>query len=170
MSWLRKLVAGLSLRKPQFDPTSVQVRFVADIVGLEDCYSDLWGFPLSESFQHGSIFIIIYILVVRTRRTNGWSLHTFQIVMSFSENAEHWLEEHFHSFLVFKHLIPLAVPHRHSIRTTTLLKLPPFSTPESVSLMTSWGTVDRCKAGRHLALDLQFCVLGNRDKQSLQSQ
>jgi len=82
----------------------------------------------------------------------------------FSENAEHWLEEHVNSFFfVFKHIIPLAVLHRHNPNNGTS-KTTPLSAPGSVSLTTSWCTVDRCKAGRSLALDIQFCVLENRDK------
>ena len=36
--WLRRLVAGLSLRRPGFDPGSVQMGFVVDKVALEQVF------------------------------------------------------------------------------------------------------------------------------------
>jgi hypothetical protein len=49
--WLRQLVAGLSPRRPGFDPGSVHVGFVPDKSGTEtDFFPEYFGFPLSVSF------------------------------------------------------------------------------------------------------------------------
>jgi hypothetical protein len=48
--WLRRLVAGLSPRRPEFDPGSVRVGFVVDKVTLEQV------FPLRSS-----VFLVTYI-------------------------------------------------------------------------------------------------------------
>jgi hypothetical protein len=43
--WLRRLVAGLSLRRPGFDPGSVHVGFVVDKVAGEKFFFEYFGFP-----------------------------------------------------------------------------------------------------------------------------
>jgi hypothetical protein len=53
--WLRRLVAGLSLRRPGFDPGSVHVGFVVDKVVLGQVFLRVVGFPLSISFHWYSI-------------------------------------------------------------------------------------------------------------------
>jgi hypothetical protein len=47
--WLRRLVAGLSPRRPGFNPESVHVGFVVDKVALRQVFffSEYFGFPLS---------------------------------------------------------------------------------------------------------------------------
>jgi hypothetical protein len=53
--WLRRLVAGLPLRRPGFDPGSVHVGFVVDKVALGQVFLRVVGFPLSISFHRCSI-------------------------------------------------------------------------------------------------------------------
>jgi hypothetical protein len=53
--WLSRLVAGLSPRRPGFDPGSVHVRFVVDKVALGQVFLRVVGFPLSISFHWCSI-------------------------------------------------------------------------------------------------------------------
>jgi hypothetical protein len=53
--WLRRLVAGLSLRRPGFDPGSFHVGFVVDKVALGQVFLRVIGFPLSISFHWCSI-------------------------------------------------------------------------------------------------------------------
>jgi hypothetical protein len=55
MPWFRRLVAGLSLRKPGFDPGSVRVGFVVDKVALGQVFPRVFVFPLSGSFHSFSI-------------------------------------------------------------------------------------------------------------------
>jgi len=50
-------VAGLSPRKPGFDPWSVHVRFVVDKVALRQVFLPALRFPLSVSFHQSSIAI-----------------------------------------------------------------------------------------------------------------
>jgi hypothetical protein len=52
---LRRLVAGLSPRRPGFDPGSVHVRFVVDKVALGQGFLRVVGFPLIISFHWCSI-------------------------------------------------------------------------------------------------------------------
>jgi hypothetical protein len=43
--WLKRLVAGLSPRRPGFDPGSVHVGFVVDKLALEQFFSSTSVFP-----------------------------------------------------------------------------------------------------------------------------
>jgi hypothetical protein len=48
MPWLRRLVAGLSLRKPGFHAGSVHVGLMVDKVEVEQVFGRvLWFFPVS---------------------------------------------------------------------------------------------------------------------------
>jgi hypothetical protein len=53
--WLRRLVAGLSPRRPGLDPRSVHVRFVVDKVALGQVFLRDVGFPLPILFHWCSI-------------------------------------------------------------------------------------------------------------------
>jgi hypothetical protein len=53
--WLRRLVTGLSLRRPGFDPGSVHVGFVVDKVALGQAFLRVVAFPLSIPFHWCSI-------------------------------------------------------------------------------------------------------------------
>jgi hypothetical protein len=55
--WLKLLVAGLSPRRPGFDPWSVHVRFVFDRVQI---FSQYFKVSLSVSFYHCSILIYLF--------------------------------------------------------------------------------------------------------------
>jgi hypothetical protein len=55
--WLRRLVAGLPLRRPGFDPGSVHVGFVVSKVALGQVFLRVVGFPLSISFHRCSITV-----------------------------------------------------------------------------------------------------------------
>jgi hypothetical protein len=52
--WLRWLVAGLSPRRPGFEPGSIHVGFVVDKVALGQVFSEVFGFTLSISFHRRS--------------------------------------------------------------------------------------------------------------------
>jgi hypothetical protein len=54
VSWIRRLVSGLSPRRPGFVPGSVHVWFVIDKVALERVLLWVHCFALSISFHHGS--------------------------------------------------------------------------------------------------------------------
>jgi hypothetical protein len=45
--WLWRIVAGLPLRRPGFDPGLVHVGFVVDKVALRQVFLRVFGFPLS---------------------------------------------------------------------------------------------------------------------------
>jgi hypothetical protein len=53
--WLRRLVAGLSPRRPRFDPRPVHLGFVVDKVALGQVFSLVLLFSLSISFYQCSI-------------------------------------------------------------------------------------------------------------------
>ena len=55
VSWLKRLVAGLSPRRPEFDPGSVHVGFVVDKVARTGFSQSTSVFPLSISFHRSSI-------------------------------------------------------------------------------------------------------------------
>jgi hypothetical protein len=55
---LRRLVAGLSPRRPGFTPVSVHVGFVVDKVALGQVSSDFFGFSLSLSFHRVSPYFL----------------------------------------------------------------------------------------------------------------
>jgi hypothetical protein len=58
VSWLRRLVAGFTSRRPGFDPRSVQVGFVVDKVALGQVFPpEYFGFTLSSSFHRCSIIL-----------------------------------------------------------------------------------------------------------------
>ena len=60
LSWLRRLVAGLSTRRSWFDPRSVSVGSVVDKVALSQYFS----FPLSLSFHQYCVLIFVIILLL----------------------------------------------------------------------------------------------------------
>ena len=70
-------LAGLSLLKPQFDPRSVHVRFVADKVALKHIFLPVVVFP-PVSITPPTLHTHLHLHVAVTRRTNGLSLGTFQ--------------------------------------------------------------------------------------------
>jgi hypothetical protein len=53
--WLRRLVVGLSPRRPGFDPGSVHMGFVVEEVALGRFFPECFGFPLPISFHRRSI-------------------------------------------------------------------------------------------------------------------
>ena len=55
VAWLRRLVYGLSPRRPGFDPGSVNMGFLVDKVALGQVFPEYFGFPLSISFHRWSI-------------------------------------------------------------------------------------------------------------------
>jgi hypothetical protein len=55
--WLKRLVAGLSQRRPGFATGSIHVGSVVDKVALGQVFLRVLRFPLSVSFRHCSVFI-----------------------------------------------------------------------------------------------------------------
>jgi hypothetical protein len=66
---LRRLVAGLLLRRPWFDPRSVSVRFVVDKVALVQVFLQVLRFYVSGSFHQCSVHIFSYTLPLPERQT-----------------------------------------------------------------------------------------------------
>lgn len=60
VQWIRKLVAGLSLRRNRFDAGSVHVGFVVEEISLEQDFLQVLRFPLSVSFHACSTRIYVY--------------------------------------------------------------------------------------------------------------
>jgi hypothetical protein len=58
----RRFVAGLSGRRFGFDPRSVHVRCVVDIVHWDRFFSEYFDIPLSVSVYQYSIFIYMWLL------------------------------------------------------------------------------------------------------------
>jgi hypothetical protein len=76
MSWLRWLVAGLSLWRPGFVPGSAHVGFVLDRVSLGQVFLWILQFSLSVSFHHGSPHWHI-TWEMNNRPINGCSSETY---------------------------------------------------------------------------------------------
>jgi hypothetical protein len=53
--WLRRLVAGIPLRRPGFDPGSVHVGFVVDKIALRQVFQPVLRFVLLISFKRCSV-------------------------------------------------------------------------------------------------------------------
>ena len=86
MPWLRRLVAGLSPRKPGLDPGLVHVRFVVDKVTLGHVFLRLLRFspvsiipPLLRTHLHIQFAVI--------RRTNGRILGAFRKAVIFGNRG-----------------------------------------------------------------------------------
>lgn len=58
--WLRRSVSGLCLRRPEFDLTSVRIRFAVDQVAPVQVLLQVLLFPLSISFHQCSTLVTIY--------------------------------------------------------------------------------------------------------------
>ena len=71
MPWLRRLVAGLPLRRPDFDPRSIHVEFLEDKVAFEQGFS-----PIISAFLYQYHYIRAYrrnISVFDTYLLTPWS-------------------------------------------------------------------------------------------------
>jgi phage shock protein PspC (stress-responsive transcriptional regulator) len=91
----RRFVAGLSRRRFGFDPGSVHVRFVVDIVALGQV------FPRVLRYFPVSIILPIFHInlhVSLTERTDGRSLGTSQKSNALSEIGEDCIRRQFHFF------------------------------------------------------------------------
>ena len=84
VSWIRLLVAGLSLRRHSFDPRSVHVRFVVEKVALgRTLLSVLRSFPVSIIPQWLQTH---HLHAALTGRAKGESLGTFQKAVFFGKS------------------------------------------------------------------------------------
>lgn len=54
--WIRQLIAGLSSRRPGFDPSIVHVAFIVEVAALGHFYLTTSGFP-TVTFHQCSIFV-----------------------------------------------------------------------------------------------------------------
>jgi hypothetical protein len=69
--WLRRLLAGLSLRKSGFVPGLLHVEFVVEKVAMDRFIFGFFYFPLSISFHSG--FPYSYIIWGMNKRPVGGS-------------------------------------------------------------------------------------------------
>jgi hypothetical protein len=69
--WIRQLVAGISSRRPDFDPRSVHVRFVVDKVALGQVFFRVLRFFPCVSFHQCSI-LTIYTLLLLGQTGEAW--------------------------------------------------------------------------------------------------
>jgi hypothetical protein len=83
---LRWLVAGLSPRMPGLDLSSVHVRFVVDKLALVQFFSEYFGLS-PVSIIPAMFHTHLHLLAALTRKTNGWSLGTFQKAMVFRKSG-----------------------------------------------------------------------------------
>jgi len=77
LPWLRRLVAGLSSRRPKFDPKSFHVRSVVEKVAVGQVFLRLMWFPpvnIIPPMSHTPL----HLHTALTRWTNERSLGTFQ--------------------------------------------------------------------------------------------
>jgi hypothetical protein len=67
----RRFFAGLSPRRPGYDPWLVHMRFMLDKVAMGPVLLPVLRFPLSVSFHRCCILIRIYILLLLEGQTGG---------------------------------------------------------------------------------------------------
>jgi hypothetical protein len=73
VTWLRRLLAGLSPQRLRFDPRSVHVRLAVDEVALGQVPLAVLQFPLSLSFQQYCTLIFINKLLVAGETSEAWN-------------------------------------------------------------------------------------------------
>jgi hypothetical protein len=64
MLWFWRLFAGLSARRPGFEPMSVHVRFVVNHVALGWYFYEYLRFPPSMTLNQFSVLILIHVLLL----------------------------------------------------------------------------------------------------------
>jgi hypothetical protein len=86
--WLRRLVAGLSLRRPEFDPSSAHVKFVVDKVALRQVFLRVLRlFPVS-----------VIPSMFRTHLRLHVALRILQKKRGVSEMSDHWIGTYLHFY------------------------------------------------------------------------
>ena len=90
--WLRRLVAGVCPQRPGFDPGSVRVRFVVDIVARETGFPRVGclGHPLS-SFHSCSNTFIHTLLVLEGQTGEDWEPSEDNVLM---QGGEHCVQKY----------------------------------------------------------------------------
>jgi len=73
---LRRLVAGLSARRPGFGLRSIHVRFLVDEMALGQVFLLVFCFPLTISFHQCFILIFIYVLLLPEGQNREASDHS----------------------------------------------------------------------------------------------
>jgi hypothetical protein len=86
LSWLRRLVAGLSPWRPGFVSKSVHVRFVADKVAVGQVYLLVFLYFLVSNIPP-MLHTLLFLHVALTRRTNARNLGTFWKAVLFRESG-----------------------------------------------------------------------------------
>jgi hypothetical protein len=87
LSWLRRLVAGLSPRRSWFDPRSVSVGSVVDKVALAQVSVRVLQFFLSLSFHQYSVLIfIVTLLLSEGQAGDDWEPSSKAMPLRLSEN------------------------------------------------------------------------------------
>jgi hypothetical protein len=76
LPWLRRLIVGLSRRRPGLDSSPDHVRFVVDKVALQKIFLRVLRVPLVRIIPPMPLAGLL-VHVVLTERTNGRSLETF---------------------------------------------------------------------------------------------
>ena len=89
--WLRRLVAGLSLQRPQFDPKTVHLWYVVCTITLVQVFLRVLRFSL-DNITPPVHHICLYPHVVLSRRTNGRNLGTlYEQNTGASDRKLNWL-------------------------------------------------------------------------------
>lgn len=92
-SWLRRLVAGVSPRRPRFDPSSIHVR-VVEKKTLEQGFLRVPLFSLSSSFHISSILVLFCMMLLQEGQMSfAWEPSKKEC---FSKIREQWIEAYFH--------------------------------------------------------------------------
>jgi hypothetical protein len=84
MPWIRRLVAGLSLRRPDFYPSSAHVKFAVEKVALRLCFLGRFWFSLVSAIPstfHNSLHLHVTLRI----KKNG-----------ISEMGDHWTGKYLH--------------------------------------------------------------------------
>lgn len=87
--WIRQLIAGLSSRRPGFDPSIVHVAFIVEVAALGHFYLTTSGFP-TVTFHQCSIFVHWhYISLANDRLRKGCILPTAMLQIYFRHHRIH---------------------------------------------------------------------------------
>jgi hypothetical protein len=93
ISWIRRLVDGLLLRRPGFGPLSVHLRFMEDKLTTEQGFLGLLVFsPVSIIPPMLHLHLHLHVLLIK--RTNGRSPGTLKNAVLFRKFGDLWIWKH----------------------------------------------------------------------------
>ena len=141
MPWLRRLVAGPSSWRPEFNPSSVHVIFVMDKVAMRQVF--LRVLHCSPLYTISSFLQLHYMLLLLEGKT-GKSWNGYKKIC-FQEVGEHWTGEYFQFLYSLSLLTPWSRVLLEKLTVSAASREIPriFGTRRFITVLTS---------ARHLSL------------------